>query len=113
MAFTFTKVPAWQGTIHQGCLNCPPVESIAQMDMLIAVGFGDARITKDGETIYQEPYNIEDESNFHTLAEFEEMAKADPDHDWRAILIAPLRDREYQRHEEGKWVLIKSGMGFA
>ena len=107
---TFTKVPAWTGAIRQGCLSCPPVESIAPLNMTIAVGFGDARITKDGETIYQEPY---DKTELRTLAEFEDMAKGDPDHDWRAILIAPLRDREYQRHDESKWVLIGSGMGFA
>jgi hypothetical protein len=106
----FDKVPAWTGRIYQGCLSCPPVEAIAPMEMLIAVGFGDARITKDGETIYSESV---DDDDYHTLAEFETMAQIDPDHDWRAILNAPLRDREYQRHEEGKWVLIKSGMGFA
>jgi hypothetical protein len=102
--------PPYKGPIHQGCLNCPPVERIAPMDMLIAVGFGSAEVLRGKKVVFSEGPNDED---FHTLAEFEEMAKQDPDHDWRVILDAPLRSREYQRQGDGKWVLIKSGMGFA
>ena len=36
------KLPAYQGEIHQGCPHCEPVEQIASMDMVIAVGFGSA-----------------------------------------------------------------------
>jgi len=100
----------YEGQIFQGCLNCPPVEKTAPMDMIIAVGFGVAQVTKDDELIYVEK---PDEENYHELSEFEKMAKSDPDHDWRVLLEAPLRSREYQRQGDGKWVLINSGMGFA
>jgi len=104
------KLPPYDGQIFQGCLNCPSVEKIAPMNMLIAVGFGSAEVLCGKKVIFQEGYNDEE---FHTLAEFEEMAKKNPDHSWRVILDAPLRSREYQRQDEGKWVLIASGPGFA
>lgn len=104
------KQPPYTGQIFQGCLNCPPVESIAPMDMLIAVGFGSAMVTCGHKVIFMEMY---DDTEFHTLAEFEEMAKKDPNHDWRVSLNAPLRSREYQRQGDNNWVLIASGEGFA
>jgi hypothetical protein len=106
---TWKKEKPYTGTIHQGCLNCPPVEQVAPMDMVIAVGFGIAQITRDSDFVYSEG----DEDDFPTLAQFEEMAAADPDHDWRCLLVAPLRGREYQRHDKGKLVLIASDDGFA
>ena len=104
------KQPAFEGVIHQGCLCCPPVEQVAPLDMLIAVGFGCAMVTKNKKVIFMEGPNDEE---FRTLAEFEEMAKADPNHNWRVTLEAPLRGRVYQRHDVDKWVLIESNMGFA
>ena len=104
------KLPPYTGKIHQGCLCCPPVEPSAPMDMLIAVGFGAAVVSRDGECVFQEQ---NDDDDFHFLREFEDMAKADPDHDWRVLLDAPLRMREYQRHGDGQWTLVKSGQGFA
>jgi len=105
------KIKPFQGNIYQGCLCCPPVTRIASLDTVVAVGFGDAHISKDNQIIYMETGN-EDEPP-RTLAEFEAMAKKDPDHDWRLVLFAPLRGREYQRHDNDKWVLIDSNMGFA
>ena len=96
-------------TLSGGCLNCPPAYGVAPMNTLIAVGFGDANISKDGEVVFSE----QDSDEFHFLEEFEAKAKADPDHDWRLLLDAPLHSREYQRHDEGKWVLIAQGEGFA
>jgi len=80
--------------------------------MVIGVGFGIAQVTKDEELVFQEqPEQANDELPY--LSEFEEMAKKDPDHDWRVLLVAPLREREYQRQGDGEWVLIASGRGFA
>jgi hypothetical protein len=111
------KEKPYEGDIYQGCLNCPAVEQIASMDMVIAVGFGIAQVTKDDELIYQEktyPMDLPfSEWNDPTLDKFEEMALKDPDHDWRVLLEAPLRGRTYQRHDIGKWILIESNMGFA
>ena len=100
----------YEGTIHQGCLNCPPVEQVADMNMLIAVGFGCAMVTRGKKVVYMEGPNDED---YRKLSEFEAMAVADPNHDWRVTLEAPLRGRVYQRHDVAKWVLIESNMGFA
>jgi len=80
------------------------------MDMIIAVGFGSAQVTRGKKLIFSESNNDDD---YHRLSEFEEMAKKDPNHDWRVMLDAPLRMREYQRQGDGKWVLIASGEGFA
>ncbi len=96
--------------IHQGCLSCPPVEKVASMDMLIAVGFGSAMVLKGDEIIYSEPPDL---GECWTTADAEKEAAKDPDHDWRIQLFAPLRESEYQRQDEGKWVLVGSGMGFA
>lgn len=109
------KVEPWKGPVHQGCLVCPPVLEVAPMDMLIAVGFGYAGVTKDGKEIFNEQEIDENTPmvDFPRLQQFEDMALQDPDHDWRVCLEAPLRGRTYQRHEAGKWVLIESNEGFA
>lgn len=105
----WNKEKPFDGEVHDGCLNCPPTHKVAPMEMIIAVGFGDARITKDEETIFSE----ESDEDFRSLEVFEEMAKQDPNHDWRAILNGPLRGRTYQRHGVAEWVLIYSNRGFA
>lgn len=108
---TWEKLPCItdKEALSGGCLNCPPAYAIAPMNTLVAVGFGYAHISKDGEVVFDEQQS----DDFHTLEEFEAMADADPDHDWRLVLDAPLHSREYQRHDTGKWVLIKQGEGFA
>lgn len=96
---------------QRGCaLN--PVYDIAPMGMLIAVGFGDAKVTKDGETVYEEPYDFETEKDFWMVQDAENEAVKDPDHDWRIVLYAPLYGRTFQR-QDGKWVLIAENRGFA
>jgi hypothetical protein len=107
----WTKVEPYKGQIHHGCVNCGGTHEIAPMDMLIAVGFGSAYATKDDEVVYDEQ-SAKDE-DFATLQQIEDMAVADPDHDWRVRLYGPLRGREYQRHDAGHWVLIGSDQGFA
>lgn len=107
----WTKVEPWTGAIHHGCLCCPSVPRVADLDTPVAVGFGDAHISRDGEIVYQEPNT--DDGDFRCLHEFEAMAAADPEHDWRMRLESPLKDRTYQRHGAGLWVLIASGPGFA
>lgn len=109
METTYTKLKPITRPSHGGCLACPPVQAIAPMNTLIAVGFGDAHISKDGEIIF----DGERAEEFHTLEEFEALANGDPNHDWRLVLDAPLSSREYQRQGEGQWVLIAQGEGFA
>jgi len=51
---SWAKLTPLTEPVSKGCLNCGTNHVVAPMDMLIAVGFGDARVTKDGETIYSE-----------------------------------------------------------
>ena len=104
-----------------GCLHAT-MQEILDMDEIIAVGFGDAHVEKDGEIIYHEPAKweldeveaVEDfESLFWTVQDAENEAMKDPDHDWRIVLYAPLRGRVFQRQEPGKWYLIEEDQGFA
>lgn len=92
----------------------PPVDGskLLSMDSVICVGFGDASLLKDGETVWREEYGTE----FHeclTVAQAEEMAAKEPDCDWRIHIIGPLSEFYYQRQGDNKWVLYKRGEGFA
>lgn len=95
-----------------GCLHCGYQYDIAPEEMLIAVGFGIATVTKNGKEIYNEN-SIENESDLWTLKEAEEEALKDEDNDWRIHLVAPLSERHYQRQDKNKWVLYGKGQGFA
>lgn len=108
------KEPAIEGT-HGGCLNCGPRPSLFPANGLIAVGFGYAALERDGKPIYtdQDWWADNDDSHPMTGAQAEEMAAADPDHDWRIVLHGPLSGRTYQRHGTDIWVLIAQDMGFA
>lgn len=105
----WVKLPPWQGTVHHGCIHERSVSALLPMGALIAVGFGSALITRDGETVF----DGERSDDFHYLSEFEAMAAAAPDHDWRCILFGPLRGKAYQRQGTGQWVLYESNEGFA
>jgi hypothetical protein len=85
------------------------------MDSIIAVGFGDAGYQRDGETIWceQADSKAKEFGDFPTVQTVEDLAKQDPDHDWRIYFIAPLYEAEYQRQGDGLWVLVGKGMGFA
>lgn len=89
----------------------------AKLHMRIAVGFGDARITRDGETVYSEDDGqvYDDGSGFVTpsLWRFERMAAIDPNHDWRCILYAPTWGEVWQRQGRHRWMLIERNEGFA
>lgn len=108
----WTKLPAIEGTFG-GCLNCGPRPSYFPPEGVIAVGFGFAGLLRDGQLVYTEPQNPESDDDYMTGAKAEELASADPDHDWRITLDAPLSGRTYQRHEAGKWALIEQNKGFA
>ena len=105
-----TKMPAIEGR-HGGCLNCGPRPSYFPADARIAVGFGGADLTRDGEHVWSE--DGRDWDDCMTGAQAEELAAADPDHDWRITLDAPLSSRTYQRHGPNEWALIEQGHGFA
>jgi len=107
----FEKLPAIKG----GCLNCGYQYDILPLDAIITVGFGYAALTKNGEEIYNEtdlPNNA-NENAFMACEQAEELARKDPDNDWRIHLVAPLWERHYQRQGENQWVLYEKGIGFA
>lgn len=115
---TWEKLPAVEGSV--ACLVIGPGGAHAsgalsdlQMHRVIAVGFGSAGASRDGESIYSETQDVDSEEGFWDVAKVEAMALADPDHDWRIHFHAPLYDAEYQRQGEGAWVLVRKGEGFA
>lgn len=108
---SWTKLPPFAGKIHHGCLNCGGTDEIAPLDMVVAVGFGSASVTRDGDEVWSESGNEEDD--YFPLSHFEALAAADPDHDWQVSLQGPMRGRVYQRHDVAKWVLVDSNEGFA
>jgi len=110
---TFEKLPPLKkGELHIGCLNCSSAALVAPMDMLIAVGFGAAFVTKNDEIIYNERYAGEDEE-YWTTQDAENLAKLDPDNDWRIVKHGPLHGETFQRQGENNWVCVESNEGFA
>lgn len=102
-------------SLHIGCLTCSTAAIQAPMDMLIAVGFGSAYVTKDGKKVYDEFDHRDsvDGSEFWTVREAEFLAAQDPNHDWRIVKHGPLHGETYQRQGKGKWFCIESNQGFA
>lgn len=88
-----------------------PIGSLAQLNTRICVGFGEAKIYKDGKVIY-DGEREENENKVKKLSYFEKKAKQEPG-DWRLVLRAPMWNATWQRQGEGRWVCIETGMGFA
>jgi hypothetical protein len=109
---TWKKEPAIEGK-HGGCLNCGPRPSFFPPTGVIGVGFGYAGLHRDGEPVWTEPNEPESDDEYMTGAEAEELAAADPGHDWRIVMYGPLSGRTYQRHAAGEWALIEQNQGFA
>jgi len=80
-------------------------------DAVIGVGIGYAALTRDGVAVYEEngrPY-----CNLMTVAQAEELAKREPERDWRIHLVAQLENRHYRRTTDGSWVLYQRGFGLS
>ena len=112
---TWEKLPALDGRPNP-CLCCPPIPAKAEMDKLIAVGFGAAFVSRDGlgvldgEKVAADAKSAEEMLSF---ADAEKLAAADPDHDWRVHLHGPLHGEVYQRQGAAEWILVESDRGFA
>lgn len=63
------------------------IEKYASLNSIVAIGFGNAYISCNGEIIYQEEY---EDTGFLTLKHFEAIAKIKPNKDWRLVLNGPL-----------------------
>jgi len=93
--------------LRSGCVICGPKPiTIEPKDTILATGFGMVSVTKDGEHIW------DGDDADQSLQEFEEMAQKEPDADWRVHFMGPLSESYYQR-QDGKWILYKTGLGFA
>ena len=112
---SWTKLPPLPEPGFRGCLYCGHNECEASLDMVLAVGFGDCVITRDGEEIYSESAmgTHMHFGDYPTLAKYEAMAAEDPDHDWRCPRTTPLYESVWQRQGSGEWLLVKTGRGFA
>ena len=85
----------------------------ASMKEVIAVGFGDARVTKDGETFYDGEQDWWNRNDAKTVGDIEKIASGDPNHDWRIVMHGPLHGETYQRQGEKNWVCVETNRGFA
>ena len=110
----FTKLPPLeQKDIHIGCMCCSTACQIAHMDLLIAVGFGSANVTKDGHVVYDEQDCERLGRELWTVQDAENEALKDPDHDWQIMKAGPMHGETFQRQDIGRWVCIESNQAFA
>jgi len=108
---TWEKLPVLKSAVI-GCGTCGYTPSRLSLESRIFAGFGYADVKKDGVIVYEEQPDV-DFDKVPTLQKFENMARKDPDHDWRVHFNLPLREAEYQRQGPNTWMLVKTGMGFA
>lgn len=112
--------PAWwqpplaRGAQQCGCLNCGPKPNRLNLRQRIAVGFGDAYASRDGAVVLREAHgpHVTDKDS-PTVQQAENMARKDPNHDWRIRFYGPLSGQTYQRHGRNEWVLVDTDRGFA
>ena len=110
---SFEKLPALESKdLHVGCLNCSTAARVAPMDMVIAVGFGMAIVTKDNQLIYSED-RIDSDDSYWTVQDAENLAKLEPDCDWRIQKEGALHGETFQRQGDNNWVCVESNRGFA
>lgn len=105
----------WKPSIKGGmgaCACCPATVEKLDMHTRMYQAMGGWVIFKDGKQFYMGDFNKEFEE-YPTLMKFENLARKEPDVEWRAELNLPLRSGIYQRHGENCWVLIEKGEGFA
>jgi hypothetical protein len=76
------------------------------MDDMPHPGFGGVSFVKDGEGVAELHEGA-------TFADYEAIAAAAPEHDWRIYIFRPLADYTYQRQGDGLWALVEQGPGFA
>jgi hypothetical protein len=80
-------------------------------DAVIGVGAGYAALTRDGVAVYEE--NGKRHCDLMTVAQAEELARREPDRDWRIHLVGQLENRHFRRAADGAWVLYERGYGMS
>ncbi len=92
--------------------EAPPV--LLGMDDMIATGCGVAEVTRDGVVVIDGEARgraAKSWDDFAYGADAEELAAADPDHDWRILIDGPFTSAIYQRKATNEWVRIGAGEG--
>ena len=89
-----------------GCLNCGAPPIILPPKAHLAVGFGMVEVTRDGESMW-----AGDDWEMTSLR-WTRRAMKEPEVDWRIAFDGPLHSETYQ-FQNGDWVMIETGMGFA
>jgi hypothetical protein len=95
------------------------------MESIIAIGFGIAIVTKDGQEVYNEleverkhvAENGGEECQtwppFWTGQDAENAALSDPDHEWLIMIHGPMSGATWKRTASNLWECIESNGGFA
>lgn len=99
------------GGFQSNCLNGGLQPLYLPLDTEIGVGFGSCTVMKGDECIYQEAPGANEEAP--RLQKFEDLAKADPNHDWQVHFLGAMSEETYQRQGDSLWALIEKRMGFA
>jgi len=102
-------LPPLEHAPRSGCLNCGSKPLRVKLNQRLHAGFGVTALIRDGESV--ESYF--DYEKCPTFQRFENVARKDPEHDWRVQVDGPLSDVTYQRHGPNEWVAVAKGLGFA
>lgn len=89
-----------------GCLNCGAPPIVMPSSQRLSVGFGMVQVTRDDECVWSgDDWEV-------SALRFTRKANADPNHDWRIEFVGPLHGETYQ-HQDGKWIMVETNLGFA
>lgn len=95
-------------------MKLEPIDSaLLEMDDWVLVGFGEAFVTKNGEVVVDGMSYYDDKEDAYYVSQAEELARQDPDNDWRIVWRAPLWGETWQRQGDGQWFLVDKNEGFA
>ena len=111
----FTKLKPLAEPPRSGCLNCGSKPAKLPMNWLL-IFYGGCSLLKNGKTVWAMPFGHgeeEYEKKPWTLLKLENMAKKDPNNDYRLSISTPLWGGEWQRQGVKEWVAVKKDMGFA
>lgn len=106
------RLPPFAGEPHVGCLNCGPKPKLLNLDRRVAVGFGDAHVSRNNRIVFFE-HSGKEYTDCPTVRTVERWARAYPKADWRIVLHGPLNGATYQRQGRNRWVMVESNEGFA
>lgn len=95
--------------VQQACGCCPPRPVKLGMHDYLHPGFGILRLLKDGEDVWGDVHG----EIQRPLIRCENIARREPDCDWRLSVEGPMYGVVYQRHGRNEWVAVERLDGFA